>query len=129
MKKMIYKPNREIELLDRGIYKEHEYFAVSLGTHPCGYIKLRSWELPEIAENVCCHGGITYNRNYLVLPEGEIGGNFIGWDYAHYMDYAGYNEELGYTDGKRYTTEEIVSECFEVIDQLIDMFEESEVKK
>lgn len=116
MKDMIYKSEREEELLDRGTYKDHEYFVISMGTHPCGYVKLNS-ENPKIAENVPCHGGVTYNRNYLMIPnEGKLDGKFIGWDYAHYGDYIGYDEP--YT-GMTYTTEEIVYECMRVIDDLI----------
>lgn len=114
MKKMIYKPEREEELLDRGTYKDHEYFVISMGTHPCAYVKLNG-ENPKIAENVPCHGGVTYNRKYLMIPnEGKLDGNFIGWDYAHLNDRWG--DEFG---GYEYTTGEMVVECREVIDWLV----------
>jgi hypothetical protein len=115
MKEMIYKPKREIEVLDRGVYKEHEYFVISLGTHPCAYVKLNG-ENPQIAENVSCHGGVTYNRDYLMLSNDEkLIGNFIGWDYAHLNDRWG-DTFCGY----EYTTGEMVIECREVIDELVD---------
>lgn len=115
MNRMIYKPKREEELLDHGIYKDHEYFVISMGTHPCAYVKLNG-ENPKIAENVPCHGGVTYNRNYLMIPnEGKLDGNFIGWDYAHLNDRWG-DEFCGY----EYTTGEMVVECKGVIDELVD---------
>lgn len=120
MKEMIYTDKGKRELLDRGIYKDHEYFVISMGTHPCAYVKLNG-ENPEMADNAPCHGGITYNEDYLKLPDGEIKGNFIGWDYAHYGDYMGYYERLhdGSFDGQMYTTSQIVGECKEVIDWLV----------
>lgn len=115
MKKMIYKPIRKEELLDRGIYKNHEYFVISMGTHPCAYVKLNS-ENPKMAENVPCHGGVTYNRNYLMIPnEEKLNGKFIGWDYAHLNDRWG-DEFSGY----EYTTGEMVADCREVIDWLVE---------
>ena len=87
MKEMIYKNKGERELLEKGIYKNHEYYVLSLGTHPCGYVKLNG-ENGCIAEGVCCHGGITYHENYLEISQNEtIKGDFIGWDYAHYGDF------------------------------------------
>lgn len=114
---MVYKPRREIEVLERGIYKDHEYFVISLGTHPCAYVKLNG-ENPRIAEYVPCHGGVTYNRKYLMLENGEkLRGDFIGWDYAHYGDYLGYDDE--FSGGERYTTGEMVAECKGVIEELL----------
>ena len=48
---------------------------------------------------------------------------FIGWDYAHCGDYCGYEEympESIITYGKKWTTEEIIEECKNAIDQIID---------
>lgn len=124
MKEMVYKPKGERVLLYHGVYLDHDYYVISMGTHPCAYVKLIN-ENPEVAENVPCHGGITYNEKYLRLPDGEIKGNFIGWDYAHSGDYMGYyGETHSYEwDGQRYTTEYIVNECLEVIGNLIWRFE------
>lgn len=117
---MVYKPKGERVLLYHGVYFNHDYYVLSMGTHPCAYVKLLD-ENPKVAEGVPCHGGITYNEKYLRLPDKEIKGNFIGWDYAHYGDYMGYYEDTyGYERvGTRYTTEYIVNECLEVIDKLI----------
>lgn len=116
MKVMKYGKSHKRELLERNTYKDHEYFIISFGTHPCGYVKLNG-ENPTIAENVCCHGGITYKESYLKISNEEtILGEFIGWDYAHSGDYLGYDE--GWCSGMKYTTEDIVEECKRVIDEL-----------
>lgn len=116
MKEMEYIRSHKRELLERNTYKDHEYFVISFGTHPCGYVKLNGENL-TLAENVCCHGGVTYTEPYLKISENEtVFGNFIGWDYAHYGDYIGYDDDYY---GEKYTTEEIVGECLRVIDELI----------
>jgi len=115
MKEMEYTKISKRELLERNTYKDHEYFVISLGTHPCGYVKLNG-ENPTL-EDVCCHGGITYRDSYLRISNKEtLSGEFIGWDYAHCGDYMGYDED--WCSGLKYTTEEIVEECKRVIDEL-----------
>ena len=117
MKKMVYGRKRNREVLDRGIYEGYEYFVISLGTHPCAYVKLHN-ENPEVAKyNIGCHGGITYCEDYLILPDGKIEGNIIGWDYAHYGDYLGFDELF---TGMTYTTEEMIADCRSVIRQLVE---------
>ena len=116
MKRMKYKKLRSRELLARGNYKNHEYFVISFGSHPCGYVKLNGENIDK-AKNAPCHGGVTYAETYLNISENErLEGSFIGWDYAHFNDYY-YCEEYSFGEHK-YTTEEIVSECIEVIDWL-----------
>ena len=114
MKEMKYSNKYQRELLERGVYEGYEYFVISFGTHPCGYVKLNG---NRNDFDVSCHGGITYREGYLKLSDNEtLKGNFIGWDYAHFGDYMGYDEE--WCGGVRYTTEEIVNECKYVIRQL-----------
>ena len=123
MKEMVYKPKGERVLLDRGIYKDHEYFVISLGTHPCAYIKLNG-ENPKVAEGVPCHGGVTFTDKVLNIGEKQmVQGNIIGWDYAHYGDYMGYDGEYGLHGSERYTTGEIVFECKRAIDWLKEVAE------
>lgn len=117
MKEMVYSKEHKRELLDRGIYNNHEYFVISFGTHPCAYIKLNG-ENRKFADGVICHGGVTYNEPYLKLSEDEtLQGDFIGWDYAHCGDFLGFDEE--WCGGDKYTTQEIVYDCQRVIDELI----------
>ena len=72
------------------------------------------------------NGGLTYSDNKLMGISSDNW--FIGWDYAHAYDYMGY-----YTEGeflaeetKKWTTEEIIDECKNAIDQIIE-FESKEI--
>lgn len=104
-----------------GEYRGIPFYVLSLGTHPCAYVNIAQSGIMTIDPNdISCHGGVTYTSNRLATVEHE--GTFIGWDYAHWGDYNGY---LGATNGyasvddKRWTTEEIVAECENVIDQIL----------
>lgn len=124
MKDMVYKPNREIDVLDDGVFDGFHYCIVSHGTHPCAYVELpagHKWYgagySGEMEDTVDCHGGITYT-DYGLLPkdnENHKSGFWIGWDYAHCYDHAGYDQD---DDGKKWTTAEILEEVKNVIRQL-----------
>lgn len=131
IKEMIYKSERDIELLYNNIYKGYHYYILSLGTHPTAYVELPKkhkfynkcyWEIDE-ENNILVHGGFTYSESGL-----QIGNNthlenswFIGWDYAHYHDFYCFPDEPIFKqnkDVKKWTTEEIIKECENIIDQL-----------
>lgn len=129
MKEMVYKPQREIEILDEGYMGCLHYCIVSLGTHPCAYI-----ELPKEHEyygkdyddiDISCHGGITYISSQGIISkdnENHRDGFWIGWDYGHYGDYMGYEETFSIDlriGGKRWTTEEILAQVKDVTWQLL----------
>lgn len=131
MTQMIYTPNRSNkgEILATGTYKNFKYYVVSYGTHPCAYVDVSNTSLAnkDYCENdIDCHGGLTYGRDYLSAVDTEkINGKwYIGWDYDHYGDYTpnpfintfGVYRECE----KRWTTEEIVAECKNVINQIVD---------
>jgi hypothetical protein len=130
MQEMIYQAERlnPPERIADGNYKGFDYYVLSLGTHPCAYIdvtdtKLKNTFYADI--DIECHYGLTYSREYLTTVEKK--GWFIGWDYAHHSDYAGYeiNFPVMYqSGGKKWTTQEIVNECKEVIDRLIKLLKE-----
>ena len=40
MKEMVYSKTRIVEVLDRGTYKDYDYVILSLGTHPCAYVRI-----------------------------------------------------------------------------------------
>lgn len=132
MKDMVYKPKSERELLEHDTYKGHEFYVISLGTHPCAYVKLRDdlfiGKMDAYDLNV--HGGITFRDTVLNTGEGYVKGRILGWDYAHARDYMGYYETddvySPFMNGYRYTTEEIISECKRAIDEIIN---QSEVTK
>ena len=70
MKEMVYSKTRAIEVLDRGIYKGYDYVVLSLGTHPCGYVRVPE-DHPYYGEDynncdIYCHWGLTYGSAYLI---------------------------------------------------------------
>ena len=140
MKEMIYKTKMgKAELLTNGEYNGYDYIVLSLGTHPCAYIvinendKLYGLDYDLIHEkfDIYCHGGLTYSEDYLNFLEFSQKYNcdvksavhnqwVVGWDYGHDGDYMGFDEDelMG---GKKWTTQEIVGECKELIDQLTEI--------
>lgn len=129
MKQMVYTTRtKKAEILATGIYKNFKYYVISYGAYPCAYVdvsntSLASTDYDEI--NIDCHGGLTYSEDYLSAADTEKsdGKWYIGWDYAHYGDYT-FHPFHPYIGGgewdKRWTTEEIVAECKNVINQIVD---------
>ena len=95
---------------------------VNYYSHPCAYIGLPE-DHPYCNKdygdlNIDCHGGLTYSDNYhTMVKELCDNGWFIGWDYNHLKDYNSYMEDFDFYS-KRWTTEEIMEECANVIEQL-----------
>ena len=128
MRPMVYVSKRCRMMLDADIYKGFEYYILSLGTHPCAYVRIPEWHkfYHKDYDNcyVECHGGMTYASDNLQITDGgdKVKGWFIGWDYAHYGDYMGYyemfNSEYTGENNHRWTTEEILAEVKGVIEQL-----------
>ena len=140
MEEMIYKRRMmKAEVLSNGEYKGYEYIVLSLGTHPCAYIVLEEndklyglhYDTVHDKFDIYCHYGFTYSEDYLkfldfsekynAMVQSSIKDKWVvGWDYAHSGDYVGYDEDnvLG---GKKWSTSEIVSECKEVINQIVDI--------
>lgn len=135
-KVMEYGKERRTELLYKGRYKNYNYYVLNLGTHPTAYIEIpkenklyrKSYdEIYKIGCDIDVHGDLTYSDNELMGVKSENW--FIGWDYAHCGDYCGYEESMPEsirTYGKKWTTEEIIEECKNAIDQIID-FESKEI--
>lgn len=129
IKKMVYKPERNIELLYNNIYKGYHYYILSLGTHPTAYVELSKnhkffnksyWGIEE-ESNILVHGGFTYSENGLQIGNNTTLENswFIGWDYAHCDDYYCFPDDFyNDKDQKKWTTKEIIKDCENVIDQL-----------
>ena len=135
-KVMKYGKERRTELLCKDKYKNYNYYVLNLGTHPTAYIEIpkenklyrKSYnEIYEIGCDIDVNGGLTYSDNELMGIKSENW--FIGWDYAHCGVYCGYEEympESIRTYGKKWTTEEIIEECKNAIDQIIN-FESKEI--
>lgn len=112
------------DLLGTGEHKGYKFYMLNLGTHPTAYV-----EIPEghslynkhyyyidcdDYDDIDVHGGITYTADHLRLPNEELKGWFVGWDYNHYYDYnSRYN-----ISGKKWTTSEIYEDVKKVIEQL-----------
>lgn len=112
-------------LLAEGIYQGYNYYVLSMGTHPCGYVEIPKdspyFNVDYDCIPVCCHGGLTYGRGFLhTIADIEEDRYFIGWDYGHYMDYIGYftSDENARFNNSKWTTKEIIYECMNVIEQL-----------
>ena len=124
IKKMIYDGIEKREVLYTDIYRNYRFYIVSYGTHPCVYIEIPkthkfAYENTELIPlNV--HGGITYSEDYLNCDNVPNNDNyFIGWDYAHYLDYTAF--KYGQTDGIKRTTEELIIDAKDAIDELINL--------
>lgn len=107
----------EYETLAEGKDGGYEWKVLSLGTHPCGYVSIPKnhpfygknyWDIEDKIE---AHGGLTFSGK---LP--GLDGLWFGWDYMHAGDYTYMPIYVSITD-KRWTTQEVVSECQRVIQQ------------
>lgn len=132
MKEMVYTANRisPPDILDAGEYKGYEYAILNLGYHPCAYVgipkghSLYKKEYSQASYEISCHGGFTYAAKGLVAVGMMKDKWVLGWDYAHAYDYAGYNinfPEYDFSFEKKWTTEEILNEVHDVIDQIINL--------
>ena len=68
-----------------------------------------------------CHGGLSYSESWLRTSSSTVyedGGWWIGWDYGHPGDYQPHIPDTQLA--KRWTTEELIEECKNVIDQLCE---------
>ena len=132
IKPMIYNKNRpgSAEQIAGGTYKNFDYYVLNLKTHPTAYIDVTNSPLNGCDENIdiSCHGGITWCDNFVKYIDKK--GWFIGWDYAHCEDYIDYGDATTniiyntFPNDKKWTTEEIVEECKNVINQIVEKYHE-----
>ena len=113
---------KDVYEIDKGEYKDYKYVMLYGGMYPCAYVQLKpedkyyeTYNYNDIDIDV--HGGITFTEKYYkgikyYLFKLGYRGHWIGWDYGHGGDYTG----GGY--GKKWTLEEIISDCEKVIEQL-----------
>lgn len=124
-------------LLACGEYKGLKYAVVDYATHPCGYVESPAWKMGiENYDFISAHGGINYDDcldHVKDLPEDFKDIKFIGWDYGHLGDYLPYYDDLPddniFKNGKKYTTEEIVADCHDVINQIVILKETKELEE
>lgn len=111
---MEYKNSHELKPLAAGTFLGYPYLIISNGTHPCCYVQVpkgheyygKEWEDIDIL----CHGGITFSQTNTDC--------WIGWDYAHVDDQYGADDFILNRKGKKWTTEEMLEEIKNVINQL-----------
>lgn len=107
---MEYDFNPTVKMLYNDYWLGFHFYVLSMGTHPTAYI-----EVPKDFKKTKDLGiEITYDSAYLNV--GTIiyqNSRFIGWDYAGPADYV----ERAH-DGKKWTTEEIIRECVDVIEKI-----------
>ena len=138
IKPMIYQADRKLELLHFDKYKGYNYYILNLGTHPTAYVEipkdnvLYGKDYNEIYDEgyyIDVHGGLTYSNSYLMGI--ETVNWFIGWDYAHCYDYSGYydliKDSVLIEGTKKWTTEEIIKECEDAIDQIIEIQKKNDI--
>lgn len=115
------------KVLYRGTYKDIMIMVISFGTHPCGYLLFDKnhymyGKNEEQADDiVSVHGGFSFcSEKPLALFNGvKLDDKWVlGFDYAHAGDRFG-DGVPGIPDDKRWTTEEIISECREYIDTIV----------
>ena len=138
MKKVIYGKNWDlVYIADQGEYRGVKYFIVAGGIHPCAYVMCD----PNFATRhkdgwgsldcINVHGGVTWVGDAKHLrkhPEGYEGMCF-GWDYGHCDDWAGYWNDVDNMmyGNKKWTTDEILYECHNAIDQYLEVMEKEQV--
>lgn len=131
MREMKYMPIRLSNpiILANGVQGDYTYFVLNMGTHPCAYVGIpegkRFYNIPYSDIPVRCHGGLTFCGNGFWADNNDKNRYYIDWDYAHCYDFLGYFldslvSDLFYGDhtGKKWTTQEMVDECLDVISQL-----------
>ncbi|MEE3358117.1 MAG: hypothetical protein VZR31_08535 [Lachnospiraceae bacterium] len=135
MKKVIYGKTWNLTYIaDQGEYKGVKYFIVAGGIHPCAYVMCDESFVEKHKDEwggldcIYVHGGVTWVDDAKHLrkhPEGWDGMCF-GWDYGHCNDWAGYWSEVDNTmwGHKKWTTDEILYECHNAIDQYLEVMEE-----
>lgn len=125
MKEMVYSDDEcWVEDLDKGKYLGYHYLVRSYGTHPCCYISIPNGEAIDTV-SLPCHGGVTYCEDvYPYQEEATDGFYWIGWDYAHAGDYQVYSYA---NRGKKWTTEELVQDCKDVIEAVDEILAERSI--
>ena len=126
VKEMVYGMRKEGEILAEGAQGKYTFKVISYGSHPCCYVSIPEshplYENLDLAEAIIdCHGGITFDGK---LSKFDDYNYYIGWDYAHCGDFVSMGIDFGFhNEDKKYTTEELISDCFYVIGQ-VSMYEQ-----
>lgn len=136
MKEMEYVNSLEpiSEVLAAGTCMSIPFYVVSYGNHPCCYIELSAGhplfgvdydELPDPVGYIP-HGGFTYSEPYLKAINSSEGAGkwYLGWDYGHIGDFCAYmlmphwQSDPEAEHAKKWTINELVEECIDVIKKI-----------
>ena len=97
MKEMIYKPDRELEILDEGIIDGRQYYIISFGTHPCAYVKVFEEELKDKDGfedwDIDCHGGVTFCSTLSTINADGTYQDYYG-DYGFYREHFSISKDI-----------------------------------
>lgn len=118
VKEMQYTTDNTPHVLAKGVYRNIEFFVLSMGTHPNVYLNVSKTKFDGMDyDNIplSVHGGLTFSGT----PTMCLYGHWIGWDYAHYGDYSPYSSVMA--DGKKWTTKELIADAILAIDELVDL--------
>lgn len=117
---MIYQNRMTYKILALGEFDNYEYKIVSMGTHPCAYVKLPADNIyyRHSYRNIpiYVHGGLTYSKK-------EKDGFWIGWDYMQCGDYTYWNQS---DDNKKWSVDEIFEDVKSAISQLKQINDKSD---
>ena len=143
MKEMVYKPNSEIEVLDKGEYGGRKYLILSLGIHPTAYVSVtdkereiikssltyNEYDLAEfdspLFDDINVHCGFSFYGTRTKYGD-DSGTMYLGWDYGHLDDFSGiylnsYCAPPDVNMFKHWTTAEILTDVKSVIEQLNEL--------
>lgn len=133
-KQMEYTSKEKIEILAEGEYKGYQFYVLNFGAYPTAYVEIPKTsklfnkhylEYSSMDIDIEVHGGITFSADHLQNIRKDTW--IIGWDYAHGGDYLGFldilPDDLKLSEGmeKKWTTEEILENVFNVIEQVIEV--------
>ena len=133
---MVYSNNKPnpAQVLYLGKYKRYDFFILNLGTHPTAYVRIpRTHPFFGKDYDYCSPphgfegGPFTFSNssanfaNFLDTP--IPGGWYLGWDYAHINDWLGYlsDEQNIQMGNHKHTTEEMILDCKNVIEYLLEV--------
>lgn len=129
---------KDMKLLAEGRHLGYRYVVISYMTHPCCYIQITDKNHPFYKKQYTnieleTGGTLSYSRRYLKIPDEvdsekiitDYDGWWIGWDYMRtgYYNLGIPEEEMTehqkeINNRHKWTTAELVDECFFVIFQL-----------
>ena len=128
---MEYTPNEgSHSIIAAGEHNGILFYICSIGgLHPTAYIRipkgmpLHGLDYDDIEQyEIDVHGGWTYAGPGLKGVVNDDESWFIGWDYSHYCDFEGfylrYKSDDRLNECKKWTTDEIVSECQHVCEEI-----------